>query len=142
MGKLTSRDRVVRRYFEKKGIDIDMHPNITGIIFEGDNNRVIGFLSQGDLSEYIDKATPLQHPVNAGVAYVVEGSAPLYPEPECGVGRVTCLSPSEALDFQEILFLDPHHLMDMLERAEELGYTEFDPACEIYFVHRKEEEKK
>lgn len=141
MARLTDRERFVRRYFNKKGIDIDQHPNITGIILEGEASRVIGFLSQGTLGEeYMDK--PLHHPVNAGVSYVLEGAVPLYPEPECGVGRVTCLAPSEALDFQEIKFLDPHHLLDMLERAEDLGITEFDPTCEIYFVHKQTEDEK
>lgn len=141
MGKLTEQERFVRRFFTKKGIDIDEHPNITGLILEGDNDRVIGFLSCGALGpEYLDK--PLMHPANAGVAYVVEGEVPLYPEPDRGLGRVTCLSPSDVLDFQEIKYLDPYHLLDMLERAEDVGLTEFDPACEIYFVHRQREEEK
>lgn len=141
MARLTERERFVRRYFNKKGIDIDQHPNITGIFLEGESSRMIGFTSQGELGEeYMDK--PIHHPVNVGVAYVLEGVVPLYPEPDRGAGKVVCLSPSDALTFQDIKFLDPHHLLDMLERAEEVGLTEFDPLCEIYFVHRQTEDEK
>ena len=134
MARASASELFVRRFFDSKGIDIDEHPVITGLILEGDDNRVIGFTSSDAIPFYGEST--FEHPIRKGIKYTVKGTTFLFDVDDRPV-PATPTTPDEALKQLDLTVVDCYRFLNMLQRAEGLNMVEFDPECVIYFCDKE-----